>query len=191
LFADPGSSSIITATRLVTETQERLADEHRLKDAEKERQLGDMRRQIEDLKRRPNRARSNCRVKPEKENWNPPPVPPVWRWSCGQTCVSSRRRGAQRSAKKEKPGALVPILVGCRIPAPRGGRRGGVHGHATRPGQERRAAERQWARRSRQIDAVTFNVSGMHGDLQGWVPALPPIALRELPEAEKPILAAS
>ena len=30
-------------TRLVTETQERLADEHRLKDAEKERQLGDMR----------------------------------------------------------------------------------------------------------------------------------------------------
>ena len=57
--------------------------------------------------------------------------------------------------------------------------------------QERRAAERQSARRSRQIDAVTFNVSGMHGDLQGWVPALPPIALRELPEAEKPILAAS
>ena len=39
-------------TRLVTETQERLADEHRLKDAEKERQLGDMRRQIEDLKRK-------------------------------------------------------------------------------------------------------------------------------------------
>ena len=39
-------------TRLVTETQERLAEEHRLKDAEKERQLGDMRRQIEDLKRK-------------------------------------------------------------------------------------------------------------------------------------------
>ena len=39
-------------TRLVTETQERLADEHRLKDAEKEKQLGDMRRQIEDLKRK-------------------------------------------------------------------------------------------------------------------------------------------
>src|SRR4029453_13759304 len=39
-------------TRLVPETQERLAEEHRLKDAEKERQLGDMRRQIEDLKRK-------------------------------------------------------------------------------------------------------------------------------------------
>ena len=57
--------------------------------------------------------------------------------------------------------------------------------------QERRAAERQWARRSRQIDAVTFNVSGMYGDLQGLVPALPSIALLELPEAEDPILAAS
>jgi hypothetical protein len=49
--------------------------------------------------------------------------------------------------------------------------------------QERRAAERQWARRARQIDAVTFNVAGMYGDLQGLVPALPPIALLELPEA--------
>ena len=38
--------------RLIAETQERLAEEHRLKDAEKERQLGDMRRQIEDLKRK-------------------------------------------------------------------------------------------------------------------------------------------
>jgi len=37
--------------------------------------------------------------------------------------------------------------------------------------QERRAAERQCARRSRQIDAVTFNVSGMYGDPQGLVPA--------------------
>ena len=51
--------------------------------------------------------------------------------------------------------------------------------------QERRAAERQWARRPRQIDAVTFNVAGMYGDLQGLVPALPPIALLELPEAEE------
>ena len=57
--------------------------------------------------------------------------------------------------------------------------------------QERRAAERQWARRSRQIDAVTFNVSGMYGDLQGLVPALPSIALLELPEAEEePVLVA-
>ena len=50
--------------------------------------------------------------------------------------------------------------------------------------QERRAAERQWARRARQIDAVTFNISGMYGDLQGLVPALPSISLLELPESE-------
>jgi hypothetical protein len=34
---------------------------------------------------------------------------------------------------------------------------------------------------------VTFNVAGMYGDLQGLVPALPPIALLELPEANEPI----
>ena len=38
--------------KLVTETQDRAAEQHRLKDAEKERQLGEMRRQIEDLKRK-------------------------------------------------------------------------------------------------------------------------------------------
>jgi hypothetical protein len=47
--------------------------------------------------------------------------------------------------------------------------------------QERRAAERQWARRAKQLEAVTFNVAGMYGDLQGLVPALPPIPLLELP----------
>ena len=47
--------------------------------------------------------------------------------------------------------------------------------------QERRAAERQWARRARQIDAVTLNVSGLYGDLQGILPALPSIRLLELP----------
>ena len=50
--------------------------------------------------------------------------------------------------------------------------------------QERRAAERQWARRARQIDAVTLNVSGMYGDLQGILPALPSIHLLELPAAD-------
>lgn len=49
--------------------------------------------------------------------------------------------------------------------------------------QERRAAERQWARRARQIDAVTLNVSGLYGDLQGILPALPSIRLLELPAA--------
>jgi hypothetical protein len=48
--------------------------------------------------------------------------------------------------------------------------------------QERRAAERQWSRRARQIEAVTFSIAGMYGDLQGLVPSLPPIALLELPD---------
>ena len=50
--------------------------------------------------------------------------------------------------------------------------------------QERRTAERQWARRGRQIDAVTLNVAGMYGDLQGILPALPSIRLLELPAAD-------
>ena len=50
--------------------------------------------------------------------------------------------------------------------------------------QERRATERAWARRAKQIDAVTFNVSGMYGDLQGLVPSLPRIGLLELPEPD-------
>jgi hypothetical protein len=50
--------------------------------------------------------------------------------------------------------------------------------------QERRAAERAWAKREKQIDAVTFNIAGMYGDLQGLVPALPAIRMLELPEAE-------
>ena len=46
------------------------------------------------------------------------------------------------------------------------------------------AAERSWARRAKQIDAVTFNVSGFYGDLQGLLPALPSIGLLELPDAD-------
>jgi hypothetical protein len=34
--------------------------------------------------------------------------------------------------------------------------------------QERRAAERQWAKRVKQIESVTFNIAGMYGDLQVW-----------------------
>ena len=52
--------------------------------------------------------------------------------------------------------------------------------------QERRAAERQWARRTKQIESVTFNISGMYGDLQGLVPSLPSISRLELPVAEAP-----
>jgi hypothetical protein len=50
--------------------------------------------------------------------------------------------------------------------------------------QERRAAERQWAKRVKQIESVTFNIAGMYGDLQGLVPTLPSIARLELPEPE-------
>jgi len=53
--------------------------------------------------------------------------------------------------------------------------------------QERRAAERQWARRTKQIESVTFTISGMYGDLQGLLPALPPIRRLELP-CEEPEL---
>jgi hypothetical protein len=54
--------------------------------------------------------------------------------------------------------------------------------------QERRAAERQWAKRIKQIESVTFNISGMYGDLQGLVPSLPSIARLELPEPEMDFL---
>ena len=50
--------------------------------------------------------------------------------------------------------------------------------------QERRAAERQWAKRVKQIEAVSFNIAGMYGDLQGLLPTLPSIARLQLPEAE-------
>ena len=53
--------------------------------------------------------------------------------------------------------------------------------------QERRAAERQWARRARQLEAVTLNIAGMYGDLQGLVPALPPTARLELPSGEEEV----
>lgn len=46
--------------------------------------------------------------------------------------------------------------------------------------QERRAAERAWARRARQLEVVTLGVAGMYGDLQGLVPGLPPIPSLEL-----------
>ena len=50
--------------------------------------------------------------------------------------------------------------------------------------QERRAAERAWARRAKQIEAVTLNVAGFYGDLQGLLPALPAIGPLQLPGAD-------
>jgi hypothetical protein len=57
--------------------------------------------------------------------------------------------------------------------------------------QERRAAERQWAKRTKQIESVTYNICGMYGDLQGLVPSLPSISRLELPEAEPELVAGS
>lgn len=51
--------------------------------------------------------------------------------------------------------------------------------------QERRAAERQWARRLRQLETVTLSISGMYGDLQGLVPTLPAIELLEPPHGDE------
>ena len=266
-------------TRLVTETQERLAEEHRLKDAEKERQLGDMRRQIEDLKRKAEQGSQQLQGEagegelesllranfPSDEisaigqgvrgaDVHQVVIDPRGRksgailWECKNTrnwsdgwiaklkqdqrslradvavlvtaalpkgctrfalidgvlvtdfaCAAGlaavlranlRQLAQTRSAaisKEESLELLYRYLSGVefrhRVEAI-------VEAFATMRqelDQERRAAERQWARRSRQIDAVTFNVSGMYGDLQGLVPALPPIALLELPEAEEPI----
>ena len=268
-------------TRLVTETQERLADEHRLKDAEKERQLGDMRRQIEDLKRKAEQGSQQLQGEagegelesllranfPSDEisaigqgvrgaDVHQVVIDPRGRksgailWECKNTRNWSDGWIAKLKQDQRSLHADVAVLVTATLPkgctrfaliegvlvtdfACAAGlaavlranlcqlaqtRRAAISKEESLEllyrylsgvefrhrveavveaftamrhdlDQERRAAERQWARRSRQIDAVTFNVSGMYGDLQGLVPALPPIALLELPEAEEPILA--
>ena len=270
-------------TRLVTETQERLAEEHRLKDAEKERQLGDMRRQIEDLKRKAEQGSQQLQGEagegelesllranfPSDEisaigqgvrgaDVHQVVIDPRGRksgailWECKNTRNWSDGWIAKLKQDQRSLHADVAVLVTATLPkgctrfaliegvlvtdfACAAGLAAVLRANLcqlaqTRSAaiskeeslellyrylsgvefrhrveavveaftamrhdldQERRAAERQWARRSRQIDAVTFNVSGMYGDLQGLVPALPPIALLELPDAEEPILAAS
>jgi len=51
--------------------------------------------------------------------------------------------------------------------------------------QEKRAMERIWARREKQIDTVLQSTSGLYGQLQGIIgAALPPIAQLELPGAD-------
>ena len=266
-------------TRLVTETQERLADEHRLKDAEKERQLGDMRRQIEDLKRKAEQGSQQLQGEAGegelesllRANFPSDEISAIGQgvrgadvhqvvidprgskigailWECKNTRNWSDGWIAKLKQDQRSLHADVAVLVTATLPkgctrfaliegvlvtdfACAAGLAAVVRANLCQLAQtrraaiskeeslellyrylsgvefrhrveavveaftamrhdldqERRAAERQWARRSRQIDAVTFNVSGMYGDLQGLVPALPPIALLELPEAEEPI----
>ena len=263
-------------SRLVAETHERVADEHRLKDAEKERQLVDLRRQIEDLKRKADQGSQQMQGEAgegELETLLRASFPgdsisgvvqgirgaDVYHvvvdargrrcgailWECKNTRTwndawIAKLKGDQRSARAE-----VAILVTATLP--KGCARfafvdgvlvtdfacaaslaavlranlceltqlrsaavnkeaklellyrylsGAEFRHRVEAiveafvamrqdlEQERRAAERHWARRARQIDAVTINVSGMYGDLQGLVPALPPIALLEMPDDE-------
>lgn len=262
--------------RIATETRERLAEQHRLKDAEKERQLADMRRQIEDLKRKAEQGSQQVQGEAGEHEleatlraafpWDE--ITPVAQGARGadlhQIVVDTRgaRCGAVlwecKNAKnwseswivklKEDQRALradVAVLVTATLP--RGCSRftiiDGVvvtdftcasplasvlranllqiaqtRNAAINKGeklellyrylsgiefrqrveaiveafermredldQERRAAERHWAKRSKQIEAVMFNISAMYGDLQGLVPALPSIARLELPAAE-------
>jgi len=262
--------------RLVAEAQERLAEEHRLKDAEKERQLSDMRRQIEDLKRKAEQGSQQTQGEAgevELETLLRASFPsdditatgqgvrgadlhqividPRGRtsgsilWECKNTRNWNDAWLAKLKQDQRSLHADLAVLVSAALP--KGctrfelidgvlvtdfacarhvaallrvnllqlaqARHAAMHKeeklellHRYLSGvefrqrveavvdaftamrrdldQERRAAERQWARRARQIDAVTFNVSGMYGDLQGLLPALPPIALLELPAAD-------
>ena len=260
--------------RLVSETQERLAEEHRLRDVERERQLGELRRQIEDLKRKAEQGSQQlqgeageCELESVLRSAFPgDDISGVGQGVRGadihQTVVDSRGRKAGAilwecknarnwndgwiaKLKQDQRAAHADVAVLVSATLPRGCTRFTlvdgvlVTDFACAPAlagilrvnlaqlahartatinkeeklellhrylsgvefrqrveavveaftamrhdleQERRAAERQWARRSRQIDAVTFSISGMYGDLQGLVPALPPIGLLELPE---------
>jgi len=261
--------------RIVSETQERVAEQHRLKDAEKERQLTDMRRQIEDLKRKAEQGSQQVQGEAGEQELEATlraafpcdEITPVAQGVRGadlhQIVVDPRgaRCGAVlwecKNAKnwsegwiaklKEDQRALradVAVLVTASLPrgcsrftiidsvivsdficaVPLAGilranllqiaqtRNAAINKgeklellHRYLSGiefrqrveaiveafermredldQERRAAERQWAKRSKQIDAVTFNISAMYGDLQGLVPALPSISRLELPAA--------
>ena len=263
-------------TRIVAETQTRLAEQQRLKDAEKERQLADMRRQIEDLKRKAEQGSQQRQGEAGEDE-----LETILREACPNDDIDAVPQGIRgadlhqivvdarggrcgailwecKNAKTWSDGwigklkddqrtlhADVAVLVTVSLP------KGCTH-FAIVDGvvvtdfacaaavatlvriqllqlaqartaivnkdqklellyrylsgiefrqrveaiveafqrmrddldQERRAAERQWAKRSKQIESVTFNIAGMYGDLQGLVPTLPSIARLELPEPE-------
>jgi hypothetical protein len=262
---------------IIAETQARAAEQHRLKDAEKERQLTDMRRQIEDLKRKAEQGSQQLQGEAGEDQLEAmlraafpcDDIAPVAQGIRGadlhQIVLDSRgaRCGAIlwecKNARNWSDGwiaklkddqrtlrADVAILVTASLP--KGCTRFSIIDgvvvtdfacaaavatlvrsnllqlaqtrsavvnkdqklellHRYLSGtefrqrveaiveafermredldQERRAAERQWAKRTKQIESVTFNISGMYGDLQGLVPSLPPIARLELPGPEE------
>ena len=262
--------------RLIEETQERLAEQHRLKDAEKERQLADMRRQIEDLKRKAEQGSQQLQGEVGeaeietllRTSFPSDDIRPIGQGVRGadlhQIVIDSRSRrsgsilwecknarnwndGWVAKLKQDQRALHADLAVLVTAVLPKGctrfalidgvlvtdfacapclagvlranlfelaqTRSAAMHKeeklellHRYLSGvefrqrveavveafaamrheldQERRTAERQWARRARQIEAVTLNVSGMYGDLQGILPALPSIALLELPAAD-------
>lgn len=261
------------------EAQARLAEAHRLKDVEKERQLADMRRQIEDLKRKAEQGSQQLQGEAGegeleailRETCRTDDISPVSQgtrgadlhhlvldgrglaagailWECKNTrhwsdtwlpklkadqrairadvaviVTSCLPKGVTRFACVEGVivtdfacAAGVAAILRGQLIALAQVRNAAVHKeeklellHRYLTGtdfrhrveavveafdamrqdldQERRAAERQWARRTRQLEAVSRNVAGMYGDLQGLVPALPPIGLLELPEADQEV----
>ena len=265
---------------IIAETQSRAAEQHRLKDAEKERQLAEMRRQIEDLKRKADQGSQQLQGEAGEDELETilhaafpcDEIAAVAQGIRGADLhhIVPDSRGARagailwecKNAKNWSDGwiaklkddqralhADVAILVTASLP--KGCTRftiiegvvvtdfscaaavaGLVRNHLlqlarTRGAvvnkdhklellhrylsgvefrqrveaiveafermredldQERRAAERQWAKRIKQIESVTFNISGMYGDLQGLVPTLPPIARLELPEPDIELL---
>ena len=265
--------------RIVEETRTRLADEHRLRDAEKERQLADMRKQIEDLRRKAEQGSQQLQGEAGegeleavlRETCRADEVLPVAQgvrgadlhhvvfdgrgvrvgavlWECKNTRHWSDAWIPKLKADQRTVRADVAVLVTACLPkgvsrfayvdgvlvtdfasaagiaaivrtqliALAHARHAAMHKeerlellHHYLTGndfrhrveavveafaamrqdldQERRAAERQWARRARQLDAVILNIAGMYGDLQGLVPALPPIDLLEMPAAESEV----
>lgn len=262
--------------RIVAETQARLTDQQRLKDAEKERQLADMRRQIEDLKRKAEQGSQQLQGEAGEDELESTlreafpgddiaPVPQGIRgadlhqivvdlrgarcgailWECKNAKHWSDGWIAKLKDDQRTLRADVAILVTASLPkdcthfaivdgvvvtdfACAAAVAALVRAQLlqlaqTRTAvvnkdqklellyrylsgiefrqrveaiveafekmredldQERRAAERQWAKRIKQIESVTFNIAGMYGDLQGLVPTLPSIARLELPEPE-------
>ena len=262
--------------KLVSETQQRLLEQHRLKDAEKERQLGDMRRQIEDLKRKAEQGSQQLQGEAGEEELEAllrgafpcDDITPVAQgirgadlhqtvldprgrrcgailWECKNAKSFSDAWVAKLKEDQRTLRADAAILLTTSLPkgctrfaivdgvivtdfacaaAVAGLVRANLLQLAqTRSAvinkdqkmellyrylsgvefrqrveaiveafermradldQERRAAERQWAKRTKQIESVTFNISGMYGDLQGLVPSLPSIERLELPAEE-------
>jgi hypothetical protein len=260
---------------LVADAQQRLAEEHRLKDAEKDRQLSDLRQQIDDLRRRADVGSQQLQGESAegelesmlRERFPTDAISGIGQgvrgadihqvvcdarggrsgsilWECKNTRHWSDGWVAKLKEDQRACRADVAILVSAALPKgcarfaivdgvvvtefPCAGAVASLvraqllqlsqarTAAATKDGklellyrylsgvefrqrveavveafanmrreldQERRAAEKQWAKRAKQIEAVTFNVSGMYGDLEGLV-SLPSIQMLELPAGE-------